>query len=713
MFRQRLIALQCGNETDYLELFSFKSKTTQDPYHVLTSWNHCFHFCEWSGISCGKRHKRVTVLWLDSQGLEGSLSSHVGNLSFLRVLSLSNNTFQGTIPHELGRLSRLRRLNLGANKFGGFIPTNLSGCSNLELLSLGGNKLAGSIPKEMSLLSKLSFLSIQNNKLTGGIPPFLGNITSMEVFSCIENPLGGSIPDNLGLWKSLTTFYSGGCNLYGSIPHSIFNLSLLVNFSSSENHLTGSLPSEIGNQLPNLEWLQLSENELTGVLPPSLSNCSKLGLLDMGYNNFSGKLTIDFSKVRGINITHLDNNKLNGREEVDDMRSASDIYSLEMMPFGLLKCTVTWFSSHISDDEAKSILHSIKQGGLVVIKSLSSLLYEWVRISYSGKTSVEKFRLELHVAFENRCSFLSEQIKKGVSTSSSSFNSSSMYDTSYSSGINFHVLFPQRLDMSTHLSTYPTENNTESRPEDHIIFFHKALKKDMEKVISISANLAISELYYSGSSQGMLMYRQLCAKLHNMCKGMNKMLSDHMAHEEIDLWPLFTEHLSLKECDKFFYTYKCGNSYHVVESEKSTISTQSALDTLEIVLKYLPRERSGRENQETSHKMMHYETTNDDEQKRKKSKMTKLIQKGNSEAYIIRVNGDDDLKPQQKSMIIQNLMMSRWINTQKKSDPDVDELGFLEVKESSSLQLVSMLMYIDADVDESCANADVFDDNVC
>ncbi|GJU75597.1 hypothetical protein Tco_1272667 [Tanacetum coccineum] len=129
--------------------------------------------------------------------------------------------------------------------------------------------------------------------------------------------------------------------------------------------------------------------------------------------------------------------------------------SLEMMPFGLLKCTV--------------------------------------RIGYSYKTAVEKFRLELHAAFENRCSFLSEQIKKGASTSSSAFNSSSMYDTSYSSGINFHVLFPQRLDMSTHLSTYPTENNTESRPVDHIIFFHKALKKDIEQAVSISANLAITK----------------------------------------------------------------------------------------------------------------------------------------------------------------------------------------------------------------------------
>nr|GFC43142.1 protein kinase-like domain-containing protein [Tanacetum cinerariifolium] len=114
---------------------------THDPYKVLTSWNHSFHFCDWSGISCGKRHKRVTALQLDSQGLEGSLSPHVGNLSFLRELSLANNSFQGTIPDALGRLSRLRRLYLHRNKFNGVIPTNLSGCSNIEELWLAGNNL--------------------------------------------------------------------------------------------------------------------------------------------------------------------------------------------------------------------------------------------------------------------------------------------------------------------------------------------------------------------------------------------------------------------------------------------------------------------------------------------------------------------------------------------------------------------------------------------
>ncbi|GJX90514.1 kinase-like domain-containing protein [Tanacetum coccineum] len=142
----------------------------------------------------------------------------------------------------------------------------------------------------------------------------------MEKFSARENPFGGSIPDTLGLWKSLTVFYCHGCNLYGSIPHSIFNLSLLVNLSLSVNHLTGSLPSEIGNQFPNLEFLQLWGNKLTGVIPPSISNCSKLGYIEMSNNSFSGKLTIDFSKLRDIKFILLQNINLHGRGEADDMR---------------------------------------------------------------------------------------------------------------------------------------------------------------------------------------------------------------------------------------------------------------------------------------------------------------------------------------------------------------------------------------------------------
>ncbi|KAI3519851.1 hypothetical protein L1887_09068 [Cichorium endivia] len=314
LFTAIISASHGSNETDYQALLQFKSMITND---VLSSWNSSFHFCDWNGVSCGRRHRRVTALVLHSQGLEGSLSPHIGNLSFLRYLYLKNNSFQGTIPDELGRLSRLSFLHLGYNSISGVIPANLSRCSNLKDLRLGNNMLVGSIPKEISFLSKLTTLVVQYNKLTGGLSPFLGNITSMEGFSVNDNPLGGSIPDTLGNWKSLTEFDGGGCNLYGTIPHSIYNLSLLTYFSLPENQLIGTLP--LAATLPHLVYLQLWGNQLNGPLPVWISNCSKLEHFEVTANNFSGKLTIDFSKLKDIYQIGLGVNTF-GFGETDDMK---------------------------------------------------------------------------------------------------------------------------------------------------------------------------------------------------------------------------------------------------------------------------------------------------------------------------------------------------------------------------------------------------------
>ncbi|XP_071734462.1 putative receptor-like protein kinase At3g47110 isoform X2 [Rutidosis leptorrhynchoides] len=308
-----------GNEADHLSLLSFKSMITHDPYGALTSWNSSVHFCDWTGVTCGKRHRKVIVLNVTSQGLEGLLSPHVGNLSFLRLLALRNNSFHKTIPHELGRLFRLRVLNLERNKFNGVIPNNLSGCSNLETLRFGINELVGRIPIEISLLTKLTILVMDGNRLTGGIPSFLGNITSLKMISFPDNPFGGTIPDTFGHLKSLQEFYLGGCNLTGTIPYSIYNLSLLTRFSLADNQLSGSLPLDFGAMLPELTALQLRNNQLTGILPPSISNCSKLTILEMISNSFSGKLTVDFSKLTDILYIALGNN-LFGSAEPDEMK---------------------------------------------------------------------------------------------------------------------------------------------------------------------------------------------------------------------------------------------------------------------------------------------------------------------------------------------------------------------------------------------------------
>ncbi|GJY95258.1 leucine-rich repeat protein [Tanacetum coccineum] len=147
----------------------------------------------------------------------------------------------------------------------------------------------------------------------GGIPPFLGNITSMEMFSAKGNPLGGSIPDTLGRWKSLTRFTVGGCNLFRK---------WVISYESC-------VPSVKGGY------------EINGVLPPSISNCSKLYYLEMGNNRFSGKLNIDFSLLRDINIIRLHYNNFHGLGEADDMRFIDSLINCtKLVRLSLLNCNL-------------------------------------------------------------------------------------------------------------------------------------------------------------------------------------------------------------------------------------------------------------------------------------------------------------------------------------------------------------------------------------
>jgi Leucine-rich repeat (LRR) protein len=149
-----------GLETDRHSLLAFKAQLS-DPTNKLSSWNESLHFCQWSGVTCGKRHQRVIELDLRSSQLVGRLSPHIGNLSFLRLLSLENNIFSNSIPQELGRLVRLEKLVLGNNSFSGEVPVNISRCSNLMSLNFEGNNLSGNLPPGLGLLSKLQVFILE------------------------------------------------------------------------------------------------------------------------------------------------------------------------------------------------------------------------------------------------------------------------------------------------------------------------------------------------------------------------------------------------------------------------------------------------------------------------------------------------------------------------------------------------------------------------
>ncbi|KAL5742573.1 hypothetical protein ACOSP7_029305 [Xanthoceras sorbifolium] len=307
-----------GNETDRLALLAIKAKITQDPFGLASSWNDSVHFCNWKGVFCCKRHQRVVTLNLSYHDLVGSLPPHIGNLTFLRGISLEQNYFHSQIPQEVGRLFRLKYLNLSNNSFSGEIPANLSGCSSLVWLRLGFNNLFGRIPSQLGSLQKLERVQLHYNNLSGPIPDSLGNLSSVKSLSMSVNSLEGSIPEALGRLKTLNFLGLGVNRLSGMIPKSVYNLSSVRIFTLPFNQLQGVLPSNLGFTLLSLQVLNIGHNLFTGPLPQSLSNASNLVEFDINGSNFTGKVNIDFGGLPGLWSLVLASNHL-GKGEADDL----------------------------------------------------------------------------------------------------------------------------------------------------------------------------------------------------------------------------------------------------------------------------------------------------------------------------------------------------------------------------------------------------------
>ncbi|GMJ10217.1 hypothetical protein like AT3G47110 [Hibiscus trionum] len=84
--------------TDQLALLAFKDNIIHDSENVLTTnWSASFPVCNWFGVSCGSKHRRVTALNLTGLQLVGTLPPHLGNLSFLSLLSVRYNRFHGRL----------------------------------------------------------------------------------------------------------------------------------------------------------------------------------------------------------------------------------------------------------------------------------------------------------------------------------------------------------------------------------------------------------------------------------------------------------------------------------------------------------------------------------------------------------------------------------------------------------------------------------------
>ena len=251
--------------SECLALITVYDALTQGDWRDADRWVSGPNPCDWGGVTC--TDGSVTGLALSGQQqLTGSIPSSIGDLSNLRILSLSIGRLNGPIPSSIGTLTKLEYLSLASNELSGAIPPQLGQLTNLTELRLYSNLLSGSIPPELGSLSNLTYLRLNGNQLSGPIPPELGNLSSLVVLHLLDNRLSGSIPSELGGLTNLESLSLSVNELSGRIPRELGNLSSLSTLGLTRNQLSGPIPPELGS-LSELTLLLLWENQLTGPIP--------------------------------------------------------------------------------------------------------------------------------------------------------------------------------------------------------------------------------------------------------------------------------------------------------------------------------------------------------------------------------------------------------------------------------------------------------------
>ncbi|EHA8590704.1 receptor kinase-like protein Xa21 [Cocos nucifera] len=341
-----------SNSTDLSALLAFKAAIHNPTGILATSWTPNISFCAWTGIFCSHRRQRVTALRLYNMALQGNISPHLANLSFLSHLDLYNNSLSGSIPDALGHLPRLRWLALHRNQLSGPIPRTIFNSSLLNTISLDYNNLSGSLPTNHSFfLPQLGFFVVESNQLSGAIPSSLGRCLDLQFMSLSTNHFTGTIPVELTNLQKLYVLYLDDNKLSGTIPDSLNNLTKLNELDLSVNFLSGEIPSGLGG-LHSLQWLSLENNSVTGPIRASLLNASMISVMDLSFNSLTGPVPVELGRTMPLLTSlYLGGNRLSGG--LDFITSLSNCRTLENLHVehneldGVLPASIANLSSNL------------------------------------------------------------------------------------------------------------------------------------------------------------------------------------------------------------------------------------------------------------------------------------------------------------------------------------------------------------------------------
>ncbi|KAM4121116.1 hypothetical protein ACJW30_03G183900 [Castanea mollissima] len=233
----------------------------------------------------------------------------------LQSLDLSNNNIEGNIPKWFWNVGEetLRYLNLSYNLLSKFEqhPIVLP-WKNMYLLDLSFNMLQGSFP--IPPLSTQYFLA-SKNKLTGSFPPMICKVHALKVLDVSNNQLTGQIPQCLlNLSNSLEVLDMKNNHLQGNLPETFKNGCCLVTLDLNHNQIHGKIPRSLV-KCRMLEVLNLGNNRLNDTFPFWLESLSELKILVLRANGFYGPIwdpNIKFGLTK-LHIIDLSHNNFSGK----------------------------------------------------------------------------------------------------------------------------------------------------------------------------------------------------------------------------------------------------------------------------------------------------------------------------------------------------------------------------------------------------------------
>lgn len=220
----------------------------------------------------------------------------------------------GTIPESIGQLAELWMLDLFSISWEGIVTeVHFINLTNLIWLSLSAkNSLVFKVPNDWISRFDLYTIQISGCQLGPTFPAWLRTQTKLTTITLANSGISDTVPN--WFWKlffpQIVELDLSGNNLKGDFSSSLYTGSSLwwvdLGFNQFEGSvplwpnvtylylknkkLSGQIPLEMGQEMLDLQELDLSGNFLNVSIPSSITKLTNLTTLDLSNNSLSGEI---------------------------------------------------------------------------------------------------------------------------------------------------------------------------------------------------------------------------------------------------------------------------------------------------------------------------------------------------------------------------------------------------------------------------------------